>query len=107
VNNSPLKKATDVFVPITYRIALKDECKMVHGWAFETPGWPEWHACVRWGNRYADELFNDWVIDHYETGLAISAAGHLDSREEAPAKMAALLELKGRDVVHQRLALIL
>ena len=95
-----------LFKPIAYMIDLRDGPRQVNGYAFETPGWPEWHACVRYGNRYGDDCFHDWIVDHYETGLALSGAGVLKRPEDAPKAMAKLLEEKGRDAVAKRLGMI-
>lgn len=91
------------FVPIKYRIWLHTHSVEVNGYAFETPGWPEWHACVRLGNRWGDALFDDWIVDHYETGFALSGVGVLQRREDAPAAMAKLLNEKGRKLVRTKL----
>jgi len=91
------------FLPIKYRIACGDGPKEVAGFAFEAPGWPEWHACVRYSNRWGEEIFSDWIIDHYETGLGLSCVGPLQRKEDAPAAMAKLLNSKKRETVLKRL----
>lgn len=103
------RTVSNEFKPIVYRIAIGTGVVTgtldleVAGFAFETPGWPEFHACVRFGNRWNDGLFDDWIIDHYETGLAISPAGYFKNKEEAPAALAALLDKVGRERVNQEL----
>lgn len=89
------------FVRIKYKLSHKDGTPEVEGFAFETPGWPEFRACVRWGSRYGvddDDIFNNWIVDHYDTGLAVSL-DRLSHREDAPAALAKRLEEVGREKV--------
>lgn len=78
--------------------------RKVDGFAFEIDGWTEFHCCVRFGNRYGDDFMARWVIDHYETGLAISDAGVLNRKEDAAAAMKKFLDSKGKALVHQKMA---
>lgn len=88
------------FIRMAYLMHMgKDAPRPVVGYAFETPGWPAWHACVRWGNRYGDKIRPQWVIDHYETGLALSRCGHLKRKQDAPEAMRKVLEEVGREAV--------
>lgn len=93
----------DKFVPIMYRINALSTGNLfdVVGFAFQTPGWPEFHACVRRGNRRDASIQDDdgWIVDHYETGLAISPAGEFSCKEDAPAALAAHLDSVGRERV--------
>lgn len=95
-----------VFVPIKYladcRIDGASVPRKVSGWAFQIPGWPEFHACVRFGNRFDPYgLCDHWLIDHYETGMSIIEAGNLARKEDAPEVMRKLLDAKGKDCVHK------
>lgn len=101
--NLPALNTAETFVPLKYRIATGTGPQEVEGYAFETPGWPEWHACVRQGSRYGDSIFSDWIVDHYETGLGLSVLGTLKRKEDAPAAMAQFLNGKGRETVLKRL----
>jgi hypothetical protein len=98
-----LKKVSKRFVKISYRIdwVTRDESTPIEvsGYAFETPGFPEFRACVRYGSRFHDGLFDDWIIDHYDTGLAVSLHEPLKRREDAPALLAKRLSEVGRDKV--------
>ena len=76
--------------------------KLVEGFAFETPGWPEFHACVRFDRRDT-WCEKNWILDHYESGCSLPYLG-LKSKEEAPAALAKLLESKGREKVAAALA---
>lgn len=94
------------FIHIKYRICWTDNGvfapREVDGFAFEIPGWPEFHCCVRWGNRlWENSVFNDWLIDQYETGRAISEAGYPQCKEDAPEIMRKLLDSKGKDVIRE------
>lgn len=94
------------FMQITYKIARHDGSvwREVTGFAFETPGWPDFHACVRLGNRMKsndDSLFDNWIIDHYETGFAISLAGSFEEQEAAPPALQRLLNEIGRERVEE------
>ena len=89
------------FRAITYRIEFKGiGIQAVEGYAFETPGWPEFRACVRWGNRWGDEINPSWIVDHYDTGLRISL-GRMTHRKEAPAALCRRLDEIGREQVHR------
>lgn len=92
-----------MFKPIKYLIDWRPGTKLVEGFAFETPGWPEFHACVRYGNRSGDSLFDDWIIDQFETGLAVSEAGRLKCKEDAPAALAKVLRKVGKKGVREAL----
>jgi hypothetical protein len=70
----------------------------VEGFAFETPGWPEFHACVRRGRRW-NWYEEEWIVDHYESGYYVSV-GKLANKEDAPMALAAKLKEKGREKVH-------
>lgn len=95
---------TETFVEIEYLVNLENATpKLVKGFAFEIPEWPEFHCCVRWGNRGGADLFDDWIIDHYESGRAIRAAGRCMNKEDAPAAMRHLLEGMKREEVHEAL----
>jgi hypothetical protein len=95
------------FVPITYKIHWTEKGVLapreVQGFAFRIPGWPEFRCCVRFGDRFGDDLFADWIIDHYDTGLAISEAGRLKRMEAAPRKMKKVLDAIGKERVHKAL----
>lgn len=93
---------TDLFIPIIYKTVWRDlpgslpsEIE-VSGYAFETPGWPEVHACVQLGRRDSAMLFDEWIIDHFETGLAITCDKPIHTMEEAPYVLAAKLNKYGR-----------
>lgn len=96
------------FKPISYMVEWKTDgnpsgSKRVDGFAFETPGWPEFHACVRYGNRGDSHLFGDWIIDHYESGLGISGCGRLTCKEDAPEVLARMLNKFGAKRVRKAL----
>lgn len=100
--------ANNGFVRLSYLIdqsgwAHSDKTpKRVDGYAFETPGWPDFHACVRW-DRYwpwSDDL---WIIDHYESGRCINRVAITD-KEEAPAAVAKLLSEMGAERVSAAIA---
>lgn len=90
------------FVRIKYLIDWKQSGKNspypVEGYAFETPSWPHFHACVRRGCRFTSDLFDDWIVDHYETGMAISLPG-LRNRSDAPDALAKRLDEIGVEKV--------
>lgn len=90
------------FVKLKYLIDWKQNGQhapfTVEGYAFETPGWPQFHACVRRGHRFVTDLFDDWIVDHYETGMAISLPG-LRNRADAPAALAKRLDEIGVEKV--------
>jgi len=90
-------------VPITYFIDQTGggvwparEPLKVKGFAFETPGWPKFHACVRFDRRPEWEHKKAWIMDHYESGLGLSGAGKVKRKEDAPNAVAKLLTMKGR-----------
>lgn len=96
------------FKRIVYRIDQSagrgtGEFKEVVGYAFETPNWPEFHACVRQGARL-DSYVDGWIVDHFESGLAISEVGTLGSITDAPEEIAALLNKMGRKRVRKAIA---
>jgi hypothetical protein len=105
MRNGSSTDASSLLLPIRYRIEWNwqgSASREVSGFAFEIPGWPEFHCCVRWGNRMHEEsLFNDWLIDHYESGLAVMEAGRLERKEDAPETMRKLLDSKGKDRIHK------
>ena len=95
-----------LFVPITYVIEYRWEgqtTRTVKGFAFEIPDWPEFHACVRWDRRNPWDTFDDWIVDHFESGLAISDAGKLTAKEDAPYVVRNVLEKYGRRKVWRKL----
>jgi hypothetical protein len=98
-------KEKPVLVPIDYKVEWSQgkftKSLDVSGFAFETPGWPWFHACVRYGNRYGDSLFEDWVIDHYETGLAITLPKCLECKEDAPDALRRYLNTLGKKHVRK------
>jgi hypothetical protein len=59
---------------------------------------------VRYGNRWGDDIFEDWIVDHFDTGYALSVVGHLNSMKEAPEAMAKALNRIGRETVLKRLS---
>jgi hypothetical protein len=77
--------------------------RAVQGFAFETPGWPEFHACIRHDRRSPWDAFDDWILDHYESGLAIAINARIERKEDAPAMVAAYLATLGREKVRKAL----
>jgi hypothetical protein len=77
--------------------------KRVTGYAFETPGWPEFHACVRYDRRNTWSA-KAWILDHFESGLALSGVGTIKNRDAAPEALAAFLSLKGEFKVRAAIA---
>lgn len=73
----------------------------VVGYAFETPGWPWFHACVRFDRRDTWSR-KRWIIDHFESGLALYAC-ELKSRKDAPQAVAKLLHEMGAEKVAKSL----
>lgn len=60
----PLKRLR--YAPIRYQIAIYGGALDVKGYAVDLPAPLDWlHICVR------RDTWNDWRIDHYETGVAI------------------------------------
>jgi len=87
------------FVRVEYFIAQRnDPPKLVKGYAFETPDWSEFHACIRFD---ACEVWSNkrWIFDHYESGLALRQAGEPKYKDEAPAMLKRFLDGKGREKV--------
>lgn len=74
----------------------------VRGWAFATPGWPEFHACISFRPQYSWSTFNEWIVEHYETGYMVSAV-KVSDKEEAPGALAKYLTNYGREKVLTRL----
>lgn len=68
--------------------------RKVVGWAFETPGWPQFHACVRF-DRDQPWLEDKWIVDHFETGLYVGEV-KLTCKEAAPKALAKRLNKIGR-----------
>lgn len=97
------------FVKIEYRIdqsrgAGTGENRLVRGFAFQAAGWPEFHACVRRGGRYQTDWDGcPWIVDHFETGLALSEAGGHETKEAAAKALADLLNKKGKKKVYAAL----
>ena len=96
------------FVRIRYRIHWnggKEDAREVEGFAFETPGFPEFRACVRMGNRLWNEEspFDRWLLDHFDTGLAVSIDADIGGPKDAPALLAAHLKKVGRKNVRKAL----
>ena len=97
------------FVPIKYLIdqsygSGNGPSRKVKGYAFQVPGWPNFHVCVRRGSRYFNDMNSDpWVVDHYETGLSVTSAGTFEKKEDAPAAMKKLLDSKGKTAVRKAL----
>lgn len=72
--------------------------RLVTGYAFKTPRWPTFHACVRQGDQWT-EIKDGWTIDHFETGLSLSNAGRPKRKEEAPRMLARFLDVIGAERV--------
>lgn len=71
--------------------------RLVEGYAFQIPDWPEFHACVRWcGER------GKWIVDHYETGYYVTLR-RFNEKEHAPILLRAKLRKIGRKKVHKAL----
>lgn len=71
--------------------------KTVTGYAFETPGWAQFHACVRFDKR--DTWFEKgWIVDHYESGFTVSQI-EIKTRSQAPQALARFLNGKGLEKV--------
>lgn len=91
-------------VPIQYlidwSISQPGESSLpVEGFAFETPEWPEFHACVRRVTvGHVSELYA-WVADHFESGLRVKQVTGLRCKEDAPAALKKELDRIGRKKV--------
>ena len=70
--------------------------RLVRGWAFQVPGWPEFHACVRFDTVWTSDLFNTWQVDHFETGLKCGGLKILTCKEDAPLVLKERLEKVGK-----------
>lgn len=87
------------FVPVKYLIdwstMIARDSMAVEGFAFETPGWPEFHACVRY-NHCGSVFDMGWVVDHFESGLRVVQVKTLHRMEDAPAALQKVLDNFGR-----------
>ena len=98
---APLEEG-HLFVSIKYLIDQGGPTRPpreVEGWAFEIPGWPEFHCCVRHDFHHPTSLFNEWIIDHFESGYHVGVT--LKCKEDAPLVMKQKLDAIGKKKVRR------
>lgn len=93
-------------VPMKYLIdwsivSTGEGSMQVEGFAFETPGWPEFHACVRRVMFGRCSELSEWVVDHFESGLRVRQVIGLRNRDEAPMALKKVLDRIGKKRVRE------
>lgn len=90
------------FIPVLFRMAIDpDTSQLEHaGFAFEVPGWPEFHAVA---HTLED---GTWTATHWESGKnCMPYYRHCDTKEEVPAVLAKYLTDRGPALVRTAIAL--
>ena len=92
---------TTKFIAVLFKMALHDGPSLEDhaGFAFETPGWPNFHAVAHTNKE------GKWVATHWESGLrCLKNRYGRETREEVPDELARWLDYFGPEYVQEVVA---
>jgi len=87
------------FIPVLFKMCGTHGSLFDHaGFAFELPGWPEFHAVAHTDND------GRWTATHWESGRNCFPSDGCKTRAEVPDILRARLIMIGRDTVMKTIA---